>query len=264
MRAASELLSPAVKPPPGPSPLRSAGPFPPGTPYLHTGCECRRLARPVRSTRVRPGTQSQRDAVTEGLCAQAGVPPSWHRSCQGRGCASEVALAAAHLPGLMEAFLETERSGYPYFCPGMGVFIAFTRCCDEHCRNTWKCCLLESIWAMHTRTPPLGSLFPAPHGPTPPNGCPGAVIRAAVAVRGRSLPRICLGSGCFSLSRVGLGRIPKRGLVGVANPPPPPAAGARGRLTDRPSSTDCAGVPKNLLGEMLGAQFRVCACLVPA
>ena len=159
VRAASELLSPAVKPPPGPSPLRSAGPFPPGTPYLHTGCECRRLARPVRSTRVRPGTQSQRDAVTEGLCARAGVPPSWHRSCQGRGCASEVALAAAHLPGLMEAFLETERSGYPYFCPGMGVFIAFTRCCDEHCRNTWKRCLLESIWAAH----PLWGPCSQPH-----------------------------------------------------------------------------------------------------
>lgn len=53
-----------------------------------------------------------------------------------RGHALEIALAAACLPCPMEAFLELEQSIYPYFCPGIGVFIASTCCCDESCRNT--------------------------------------------------------------------------------------------------------------------------------
>lgn len=142
MQTTSELLSPTTKPPPGLSSLLSAGrgPFSTGdglfTHWL-------RLARPVWSTWVRPGTQSHRDAVTEGT-----VCPGRRASPPGAGTeprelgptgAGDVLrkrrLPLPVFPCLMEALLETEQSVYPYFCPGIGVFIASTRCCDEHCRN---------------------------------------------------------------------------------------------------------------------------------
>lgn len=77
MRTASELLSPTVKPPPGLSPLLSAGHGPFST---RDGLFAHRLRLPLAGTacvgtRVRPGTQSRRDEVTEGLCARAGGRP---------------------------------------------------------------------------------------------------------------------------------------------------------------------------------------------
>ena len=158
----------------------------------------------------------------------------------------------------MEALLETEQSVHPYFCPGIGVFIAFTCCCDEHCRNALlkalpvgvhlgcahMCTLTHTCTGVHTRTPPPGSPFPAPAGPTLMDKRHGAVIRAAMSVRGQPLPKICLRSGRFSTSRAGPGRIPKPRPVGITNPPPQQAAGVRGRLIDPLSSADCIGVPE--------------------
>lgn len=111
-----------------------------------------------------------------------GILWSWHsaplaQSYQGRGCALEMVLAAASLPCPMEALLEAEQGVYPYFCPGIGVFIASSCCSDEHCRNTlWK--VLPVCWSpsglhmrvhtcmgVNTRTPPPGYPLPAPVSP---------------------------------------------------------------------------------------------------
>lgn len=212
--------------------------------------------------------------MTEGLCAQASRRPpwGWHRalraqSCRGRGRALEMVLAAARLPFLMEALLEMEQSIYPYFCPGIGVFIASTGCCNEHCRNmllkvlpvgihlgcAYVCMLTHACTGVHTCTPPLGSPFPVPAGPTLLDKHHGVVIRAAMAVWGQPLPKSCLRSVCFSHSRAGPGRILVPRPVGIPNPPPGQAAGARERLINPLSSANCIGVPKNLPGEMLDA-----------
>lgn len=57
--------------------------------------------------------------------------------------------------------------------------------------------------------------------------------------------------------RVGLSRIPKPRPLGIASSPLQPAARVRGLLIDPISSNNYLGGAKNLLGEILAAQFRV-------
>lgn len=134
--------------PPQLSPLLSASPFctKDGL-FAHqpAGTACMSLwIQPVHKVRGIWGPSS----CMAGL---VGIPRSWHpapgsQSCQSRGCALEVVVVAASLPCSMEALLEAEKGVYPYFCPGIGVFIASSCCSDEHCRSTlWK--VLPVCWS---------------------------------------------------------------------------------------------------------------------
>lgn len=168
-------------------------------------------------------------------------------------------LAAASLSCPMEALLEAEQGVYPYFCPGIGVFIASSCCSDEHCRNTlWK--VLPVCWSpsglhmrvhtcmgVNTRTPPPGYPLPAPVSPHTAGKVSWGSDQGHHGGTGTASPHSPLRSRC------GTGRNPKLRLVSVTNPVPQQAARARGCLIHPLSFSDCIRVPKNLPGEMLAA-----------
>lgn len=83
-------------------------------------------------------TQNQRNIGIKELHGWTGgyplelSPSTMSSVVPGRGCALEMMLVVASLSCSMEALLEVEQGVYPYFCPGIGVFIASSHCSNEH------------------------------------------------------------------------------------------------------------------------------------